>query len=87
MDYNRQLDQLKWQIKGVIDNYFVQYPPPLRNEIITRMKFATEQGQKYLNLLYKSSFNKLSSKNTRKFVQAVRIYQYYLAETTKYIKS
>lgn len=60
----------------------------IRKEASARFKFAKERGEHWFNKMksVQQNGNVLSSKPTRKFKQACRIYDYYLAEFTKFIK-
>lgn len=61
---------------------------PVRKEINTRLKFSKEQGEywfKQMNNVQRSGGNILSSRATRKFLQAIRIDQHYKKEFRKLI--
>jgi hypothetical protein len=60
----------------------------VRNEINTRISFAKKQGEYWFSRMkaIQSNGNVLSSKPTRKFLQAHRIYHYYVDRFTDYLK-
>lgn len=60
---------------------------PIRKEINTRIRFAKEQGEYWFNKIksIQNNGNVLSSRPTRKFRQACRIYDHYIDEFTNWL--
>lgn len=88
-DFNQELDQERRRIHAAIEHWFDPEPVRrLRPEIATRIAFAAAEGNyafQRMKNVEKSGGNIMSCKATRNFMRALKIYQHYNEEFTKWL--